>query len=282
MSICVLCNKNKHKLYKTIDESRIYECAGCKLVKIGNSKKIENKLTEIYDFDAYKERDSIFKDRLNKLADVISRYKKAGSVLEIGAGFGLLSSILIKKGIYRLTIVEPVLKQEYLSNYKYRLYKTDIDNFLNINQKKYDIILMFDVIEHMKDPLRVVGDLKRILKSNGILVIQTPNYKSLMQEIVKTWSWWMVEDHKWIFSNKSLNTLLKKGKLDIVFNRTYEDWYDFKKNLDGNFTNITSTYLRRPLKLIYFAIFTPLYFLIRPILWKKGYGGLIFTIAMKR
>jgi len=66
-----------------------------------------------------------------------------------------------------------------------------------------------------------------------------------------------------------------------VFLETHEEFYDFKKNLDGNFIQIKNNITRKMCKLIYFSTFVPLYFLLRQLFWRLGYGGLIFLIAQK-
>ena len=50
------------------------------------------------------------------------------------------------------------------------------------SNEKYDIINMNHVIEHVKDPVTLLNNLKNKLKPNGHLVVATPNAKSI-------WSW---------------------------------------------------------------------------------------------
>ena len=62
---------------------------------------------------------------------------------------------------------------------------------------------------------------------------------------------------------------------------TYEGWYDFKKNLDGNFEDIINPVLRKFIKGLFFTFFFPVYFLMRKVLWRLNYGGLLIVIAKK-
>ena len=138
-----------------------------------------------------------------------------------------------------------------------------------------------DVIEHLENPLVNLKKLKLLLAPGGILIIQTPNYKSLMARICKDWAWWMIEDHKFFFSPKSLQKILYKAGFKSEYFMTYEDWYDFKKNLDGNFTGIKNNPLKKLIKGLFFSLFFPFYFLFRKMIWRLGYGGLMFVIAKK-
>ncbi|OQA31144.1 MAG: hypothetical protein BWY57_02489 [Betaproteobacteria bacterium ADurb.Bin341] len=46
-------------------------------------------------------------------------------------------------------------------------------------QESFDAILMSHVIEHMQDPQAVIAETLRLLRPGGVLIILTPNTKSL-------------------------------------------------------------------------------------------------------
>ncbi|OGK62359.1 hypothetical protein A2334_02965 [Candidatus Roizmanbacteria bacterium RIFOXYB2_FULL_38_10] len=279
---CLLCGHETDGVYRVVNEVKIYECRACGLGFVDQSKAIGKTLDHLYLFDMYKKQEGMIRKRLTNLVNKIVYFKSSGSVLEIGAGYGLLSSMLLQKGHYTLDVVEPSLIPHYLAKKKFTLHKTDLDGFLKKNKKKFDLIVMFDVIEHLPKPLESIKQLRKALKSEGVLVIQTPNYKSIMQYIVRDWSWWMVEDHKWFFSPDSLKKLLNEVGYKPLLLWTYEDWFDFKKNLDGNFVYITNTFIRKCTKTIFFTLFTPIYFLLRNLLWSSGEGGLIFSVSCRK
>lgn len=276
---CSLCGRKTEKIMKIIDGVRIYECKNCRLGFVDQKKIVKKSLKKLYRLKEYRKEEKMIVSRLNPIVGNIIRYKSSGSALEIGSGHGLLSSLLLKKGNYELDVVEPYLTPHYLEGAIYDLHRTDLDRFLKINKKKYELIMMFDVIEHLKDPFTSLRKLKSILSKDGIFVIQTPNYQSLMQSMSKNWSWWMIEDHKWFFTISSLQKVLSQSGLSIVYEQTYEDWIDFKRNLDGNFLGLKNSVIRKTAKAIFFIIFTPFYFLTRHIFWRGGRGGLLLVIA---
>lgn len=264
---------------KVVDGVSIYECENCRLGFVDQKKSVKKNLDKLYRLNEYKKEEEMIVSRLDPIVNNIVRHKSSGTVLEIGPGHGLLSSLLFKKGNYELDVVEPYLNPHYLSGQSYKLHKTDLDQFLKTNKKKFDLIIMFDVIEHLEDPFSSLQKLKNILREDGVLVIQTPNHRSLMQTLTKKWSWWMIEDHKWFFTPHSLQKALKKNGLKEVYEYTYEDWIDFKKNLDGNFAFFKNIYLRKIAKASFFAAFIPFYFTTRILFWKMGKGGLLLVIA---
>ncbi len=277
--ICQLCKKRVKEKMKTVDGIDIFECQECQLGFVDQTNRNNLDPQQEYNLEGYKENERSFRVRFGKLIEKIYGYKKTGKVLDVGAGYGLLSSMLYDKG-YAIDIVEPTNILHYLRGKKNKHHKTTIEKFCSRRKIKYDIILLMDTIEHFKDPFSVLRKLHSVLNRKGIIVIQTPNYRSLMAKLCINWSWWMVSDHKFFFSPRSTRLLLQKAEFTVDFFSTYEDFYDFKKNLDGNFTMIENSFTRKITKGFYFTFFFPLYMLLRKIFWFYGYGGLILTIGV--
>lgn len=276
--ICQLCKKKTTKNVKTVNDIDVFECENCRLGFVDQKQTRHLNPQEEYSLQGYKQSEKKLRARFEWIASEIQKYKLKGKVLDVGAGYGLLSSILYNKG-YEIEIIEPKNTPYYLHDKKFKHYKTTIEKFSNNQKGRYDIICMMDVIEHLINPLLMLRKLKQLLNKKGIIVIQTPNYKSLMAQICKNWSWWMVSDHKYFLSPKSTRILLEKAGFSISELDTYESLEDFKKNLDGNFVSIKNPAIRKLVKGIFYSVFFPVYILFRNILWKLHCGGLIFTIS---
>lgn len=282
--ICQLCKRKVDKVYKVIKSREIFECEDCQLAftkNITTLMRSHRSGNELYDLEGYKEDEEKLRRRFGRLIQIIKRYKKSGKVLDVGAGFGLFTSILLSKGKFTIGIIEPENLLHYINILKHKVYRTSFEQFKG-KKKTYDIIIMMDVLEHFSNPIANLEKAKSLLKSDGILVVQTPNYKSLMAKICLEWAWWMVEDHKFFFSPKSIKLVLEKAGFREIYFTTYEDWEDLKKNLYGNFEEIKNNLVRKILKAIFFTFYIPFYFLARKILWYFNYGGLIFLIVKSR
>lgn len=105
-----------------------------------------------------------------------------GEVLEVGAGTGNFSK-LISKQCNNLDIIEvkkksvEFLKKKLSKLKNIKIYKKDL--FSLNKKKKYDSIVMFDVLEHIKEDERVIKKLTSILKKNGKLVVKVPAFNFL-------------------------------------------------------------------------------------------------------
>tara|TARA_B110000967_G_scaffold207271_1_gene256181 strand:+ start:78 stop:764 length:687 start_codon:yes stop_codon:yes gene_type:complete len=100
-----------------------------------------------------------------------------GKFLEVGAGKGGLIPFY-KKILKDITIIEPekklfkLLKKKYL-NKKIKIKNQTINNIV----RKYNTIIYYDVLEHIKNDLQEVTSAEKRLKKNGHLIFSVPAYQ---------------------------------------------------------------------------------------------------------
>ncbi len=84
----------------------------------------------------------------------------------------------------------------------------------------FDVISVYDVIEHVPDLNQFLKEIKRILKPQGFIDIGTPNIGHWrVPKILSTWNEFKPSEHLYYFNKKTLEQLLKKNELQIVKNR---------------------------------------------------------------
>jgi len=87
----------------------------------------------------------------------------------------------------------------------------------------FDIITMFDVLEHVTDPKATLLEARRILVKDGLLVINTPDAESFWAKILgKHWQLIMPPEHIHYFSPKNLSEYLSKNGFETVINTKIE------------------------------------------------------------
>jgi SAM-dependent methyltransferase len=78
----------------------------------------------------------------------------------------------------------------------------------------FDAVSMFHVLEHTEDPIEMLRECRRILKSGGELVIGVPNFDSLVFALVgKSWVGLQLPTHLQHFSPKSLRRAAERAGL---------------------------------------------------------------------
>ncbi|MFA5333559.1 MAG: class I SAM-dependent methyltransferase [Candidatus Nanoarchaeia archaeon] len=105
---------------------------------------------------------------------------KKAKILDIGCSYGTLINNLYKlgyKNVYGIDINKEVIIQGK-KKYKFIKNRLKIYNGINIpfQNEIFDVILMFDVIEHIPQvEIFLKEQVFRILKKNRIFIFQTPN-----------------------------------------------------------------------------------------------------------
>ena len=117
-----------------------------------------------------------FESRKNIIQKILQKYvNKKINILDYGAGSGVNVEMLSKFG--KVDIYEPHKETAKYLNKKYSGKKFKIIKKHSI--KKYDLIILADVLEHIKNDKKKIKELSRKLKKNGKLLITVPAYKFL-------------------------------------------------------------------------------------------------------
>jgi len=130
-----------------------------------------------------KEKKFFFKK--NKHVINFLKKSKPGKIIDVGCGLGwFLSSINSSWDKYGIDVSEFAVKNA--SKYC-KAEKIDLEKFLITNKykSKFDYVIFSHVIEHLKNPVFVLKNLKKLLKKNGTLLLETPDFDSPAYRLFK-------------------------------------------------------------------------------------------------
>ncbi|MBF5038120.1 class I SAM-dependent methyltransferase [Methylophilus sp. 13] len=122
--------------------------------------------------------DAILKDQAHPIFHIVNYVKDGQKILDIGAGSGVLARAILKsKKNVSIDGVEP---NRYAANMAANFYRTMLCGYVQefyaeISEKKYDIIILADVIEHISDPLEMLKQLMKYIDSSTKIFISIPN-----------------------------------------------------------------------------------------------------------
>lgn len=148
---------------------------------------------------------------------------KDKSILEFGPGEGDAISALREVSLPKaITVVERNQEADVLlSELECTHYNMFLEEYLDTDpdEKKYDFIFLFDVLEHLKNPLKAVQDLKnKKLNKDGFIIASLPVADSLSRKILGAhWPQYKVE-HLNYFTDKSLREMGRLSGLRLVKN----------------------------------------------------------------
>ena len=145
---------------------------------------------------------------------IIERFQpNKGTLLDIGAGTGHFCEIALRNS-WNVIGVEPNAGAQQLAKSKGINF---VENLEKLENHSVDVITMWHVLEHVPDLENQIIQLKRVLKSEGTLIIAVPNFKSFDAQYYKQfWAAYDVPRHLWHFSQKSIGTLFSQYQMNLV------------------------------------------------------------------
>ena len=154
------------------------------------------------------------KHSLRKKVRLVQKYCSNGkTLLDVGAGTGdfLLTA---KNGDWDAEGVEPN------QDAKIRAQEKGIDlypNLVKLPKKKYDVITLWHVLEHLPNLDDQIEKLVALLNETGTLVIAVPNFKSYdAQHYQNFWAAYDVPRHLWHFSKEAIEKLFSDHTMKVV------------------------------------------------------------------
>jgi hypothetical protein len=157
-----------------------------------------------------------------KILNTTRKYQPNGRLLDIGAASGILVEQAIEMG-YNAEGIEP---SKWLHNLALeRNLPVHLGTFPHTKLTgPYDIVTIIDIIEHVSNPIELLNATRGVLSENGIVVVVTPNVKSLIARLLGNKWWHFRVAHIGYFSKQNLNMLMTRAGFRLI--KTFcPSWY---------------------------------------------------------
>lgn len=182
-------------------------------------------------------------ERFNNQVSIIKKYVPSiqnRRVLDIGCGGGLFLSLLRDEGAETIGIELNKSRASYArKKHNLQIVRHPIEDTSWMPQAvTFDVITLWDVIEHVNYPLSTLRSAARMLKAGGLLFIDTPcrdsfyhrcgeityklsngRFPTFLNSIYSAQKF----GHKQIFSTSEMNALFNDVGLEVVELRTFHE-----------------------------------------------------------
>jgi SAM-dependent methyltransferase len=156
--------------------------------------------------------------RMADAAALVARAPAAGSVIDIGCGNGDYLAALAGDG-RQLVGVEPDPNARQVATAKGLevLAGTAEDLPESLSGQNFDLVTITHVLEHCRDPLRALGNIRGLLGVKGVLYCEVPNAGSIYFQTYSMISEMLdVPRHLHFFTKAALTRLCAAAGLDVV------------------------------------------------------------------
>lgn len=230
-SNCPACNssdrENKFKKY----DLNFVQCNNCQTIYMNprpskNSMDIYYKTSRNYKYWAENifpgsseaRKKMICEPSLKRITNILGKFLdfKKCDALEIGPGFGLFADLCSKKNIFRsLEVLEPTPPlASHCKNIGLKVHETTVESFKK--KEYYDLVIAFEVIEHIYDPSFFLLKTKELLKENGFVVLSCPNGIGFDTEMLGPYSPSVDNEHVNLFSPSGIEHIFKSNGFKLI------------------------------------------------------------------
>lgn len=183
--ICKACKFDKLKDLNISPDGRIFQCLRCQSLFISTENYFIEKIEEEYG-TSY--RSNLDTQKPIKLYQIFQKYFQVEnnnylSLLDIGCGDGAFLKFAMKNGLLvcgldcDYTAIENLKKEDINCIYG------KLGETVAPSNQKFDIITLWDVIEHIDNIESALLWLSQTIQKNGTIILITPNAKSILDTI---------------------------------------------------------------------------------------------------
>jgi 2-polyprenyl-3-methyl-5-hydroxy-6-metoxy-1,4-benzoquinol methylase len=233
-SKCIVCGSQNRKLIYQIMDYKIVGC-DCGLMYV-HPLPSQDDLREIYsesyflgnkaridaesamDVGGYVHQEETSKESFLDRLRIIEGYRKNGRLLDIGCAVGHFLKAARSQGWDTHGVEISEFASEYArKNYSLNIITGELSDG-NFEDDYFDVVTMWDVIEHLQNPKKDLIEVNRILKSEGILLLTTANMLSFDAKFLRE-GWGTIispPGHVYYFTVKSFLRLLKETGFEPI------------------------------------------------------------------
>ena len=199
--------------YATGESFDLYRCKDCGFL-FTQSVPVEAEIGRYYESPDYISHTDTHKGLMNRVYHWVRKYMlaskarlvkrqsqlKQGSLLDIGTGTGYFAQTMKAKG-WQVSAIEKSPQARQFSKEHFNLDVDAPEKLATYQERTFDAITLWHVMEHLEHLNETWETLFRILKENGVLIIAVPNPTSYdAQKYKEMWAAYDVPRHLWHFS----------------------------------------------------------------------------------
>ena len=212
---CPTCNHRPDSPLFIKNKGEYAYCSQCNHIFLRNPLTSE-KLIKFYtnyptsSLEWHQNESDFYRSIYQRGIDLFSPHRDGDKLLDIGCSSGYFLSIASKQGFAAFGIEPNLQEAGYALKNGINVIGSTIDN-LSDTKEVFDVITLWDVLEHIQRPVDYMFTLRSLLCQHGLVFVQVPTSDSLAARIMR-------EDCN-MFDGIEHLTLFSRGSLDLAFQK---------------------------------------------------------------
>ena len=175
--------------------------------------------------------------------------QQPGRLLDVGCGDGNFCRAMAQRGwdVLGLDPALPAESTEVYASGQIRLTRSGLSDLAD--SELFDIITLWDVVEHVELPQQLIALAASRLAPGGRLVVETGNYQSAAR-VMNQHSWWNFQiDHRWYLAPPQLSAMLSQaglGRIELI-DHVLRPWWKGKSDVSPQtLLTLAKTAIKKP------------------------------------
>jgi 2-polyprenyl-3-methyl-5-hydroxy-6-metoxy-1,4-benzoquinol methylase len=243
---CPICDSPDPDLRYRITRFRVYRCTACQQVYLWPLLSEEEvremfsrlytegegsvpELKTYYEFTYEDDPDNPLVQLYESWLNEIQRFKSSGRLLDVGCGTGLFLSVARRRG-WEVFGIDDCAEATQHARDHFGLEVID-GEFADLARTgdRFDVITMWDIIEHARRPVDLLVGSRACLAHGGVIGISTPNQRSILDLIAgamyrvsggamtRALEKFYIEQHFLYFDPDTLAAAVERAGLKVAF-----------------------------------------------------------------
>lgn len=234
---CGLCGSAEYELKFQDGPFSVVTCKDCGLTYVTPRLTDAALIDEVYNegywrsnaakdrgYTDYSADQPLYLKTYRRRRSVIRRhFPSPGRVLDVGCAAGFFLRVMQEEG-WDVTGLEPsdairphaeelIGKENVLAG---------LLGQVDLEPGSFDLVTMWDVIEHIPDTVAALHEVKRLLKPGGRFLVETQNVDSRAAKVLgKNWQHYKHAEHIYHFNPRTIDRLFREGGFEILENKPW-------------------------------------------------------------
>jgi SAM-dependent methyltransferase len=236
---CNLCGSRDTRPFLASVRRGLVQCVACDLVYVGRLPE-QAALDALYDeayfqkqaapaaaaaeqvgYAEYAKDEPTIRRTARRRLDHLARFVARGRLLDVGCALGFFLDEAHRRG-WEVTglDVSPFAARHVRERFGHPAHEGGLLD-APLAPGSFDLVTMYDVIEHVRDPKAHVEAVRRLLGPGGVFECSTPDKDSLGARVTgRRWIGYNVsEEHVFYFSSRTLRRMLEEAGFEVLATR---------------------------------------------------------------